>query len=152
MSISTFTSASLRSLVKLTDKKDSLLAQISKIESELSSFLIGKPALVKKGKGRPAKKVSAVKKAPKEKKAAKAPKANKKVVKSAPSKRGPRGGLGKKIVSALEAAGDEGVKVVDLAKKLKAKAGNLHVWFATTAKKNLAIKKVGKGHYKLEKK
>jgi len=28
---------------------------------------------------------------------------------------------------------------------------NLHVWFATTGKKNPAIKKVGKGHYKLAK-
>jgi hypothetical protein len=27
----------------------------------------------------------------------------------------------------------------------------LHIWFATTGKKNKAIKKVGKGHYQLKK-
>ena len=91
MSISTFTSASLRSLVKLTDKKDSLLSEISKIESEISSFLFGKPTPVKKGRGRPAKKAPKVKKAAK---ASTAPKASKKVVKSVSTKRGSRGGLG----------------------------------------------------------
>jgi hypothetical protein len=150
MSISTFTSDTLRSLVKLTEKKDSLVSQISKIESEISSFLTGKPAPVKMAKAVPTKK------APKTKKAAvatKAPKASKKApAKVASAKRGPKGGLGKKVVAALEAAGEDGVKVVDLAKKLKVKLVNLHVWFATTGKKNPAIKKVGKGHYKLEKK
>jgi mannose-6-phosphate isomerase-like protein (cupin superfamily) len=32
---------------------------------------------------------------------------------------------------------------------LKENVLNLHVWFATTGKKNPAIKKAGKGHYKL---
>jgi hypothetical protein len=45
--------------------------------------------------------------------------------------------------------GDAGVKVADLAKTLKVKGTNLHVWFATTGKKNPGIKKAGKGHYKL---
>ena len=61
----------------------------------------------------------------------------------------PRGGLGAKVLKALESAGDAGVKVTELANALKVKAGNLHVWFATTGKKNPAIKKAGKGHYKL---
>ena len=146
MSLSNITSDSLRSLIKLTEKKDSLVSQISKIESEISAFLIGKPAPKKKSK------VVPTKKAPQAKRTSKAPKSGKKEpAKRTSSKRGPRGGLGKKIVAALDAAGDEGVKVVDLAKKLKAKAGNLHVWFATTGKKNPAIKKAGKGQYKLEK-
>ena len=46
---------------------------------------------------------------------------------------------------------DAGVKVTELANTLKAKAANLHVWFATTGK-TPAIKKAGKGHYKLVKK
>lgn len=28
---------------------------------------------------------------------------------------------------------------------------NIHVWFATTGKKNKGIKKIGKGHYQLKK-
>jgi hypothetical protein len=59
------------------------------------------------------------------------------------------GGLGAKVLKALEGAGEAGVKVADLAKTLKVKGVNLHVWFATIGKKNKAIKKVGKGHYKL---
>jgi len=30
------------------------------------------------------------------------------------------------------------------------KRTNLHFWFGTTGKKNKAIKKVGKGHYRLQ--
>jgi len=138
MSLSNITSESLRSLIKLTEKKDSLLAQIGKIEAEISSFLTGKPTRVKKGKATaPAKK---------------SPKTAKKGAKSVSAKRSPKGGLGNKIIAALESAGEAGVKVTDLAKKLKAKGGNLHVWFATTGKKNSSIKKVGKGHYQLLKK
>jgi len=44
---------------------------------------------------------------------------------------------------------DGGVKVADLAKNLKVKGNHLHVWFATTGKKNPAIKKVEKGYYNL---
>ena len=39
--------------------------------------------------------------------------------------------------------------VREMAKTLKVKGVNLQVWFATTGKKNPAIKKAGKGHYKL---
>lgn len=57
---------------------------------------------------------------------------------------------GSKVLKALETAGEAGIKVAELAKTLKVKGVNLHVWFATTGKKNKAIKKVGKGHYKLQ--
>jgi len=152
MSLSNITSDSLRSLIKLTEKKDSLLAQIGKIEAEISSFLAGKAAPAKKVKAVPAKKASKTSKAPKPPKAPKSSKVSKKGVKGISVKRSPKGGLGNKIIAALESAGEAGVKVTDLAKKLKAKGGNLHVWFATTGKKNSAIKKVGKGHYQLLKK
>jgi len=141
MSISSFTSASLKSLSKLIDKKESLIAEIAKIEAAVASLLTGKPVKAEgKRRGRPAKKSAAVKKSAPAKKAPK-------VVK----KRVSGGGLGAKVLKALEAAGDAGVKVAALAKTLKIKGTNLHVWFATTGKKNPAIKKIGKGHYKLVK-
>ena len=141
MSISSFTSTSLKSLSKLIGKKESLASEIAKIEAQISSFLTGKPVKAPaKRRGRPAKKSAAVKKSVPAKKAPKAVK-----------KRASGGGLGAKVLKALEAAGDAGVKVADLAKSLKIKGVNLHVWFATTGKKNPAIKKVGKGHYKLAK-
>jgi len=141
MSLSSFTSASLKSLSKLIDKKESLASEIAKIEAEISSFLTGKPVkATTKRRGRPSKKAAAVKKSVPAKKA---PKAGKKRV--------VRGGLGAKILKALDTAGDAGVKVADLAKSLKVNGTNLHVWFATTGKKNPAIKKAGKGHYQLAK-
>ena len=142
MSLSSFTSTALKSLAKLIGKKDSLVAEIKKIEAEIASVLTGKPPKAAKTSGkrrsRPAKKVAAVKKSTPAKKS---PKFGK--------KRAVRGGLGVKILKALETAGDAGVKVADLAKSLKVKGTNLHVWFATTGKKNAGIKKMGKGHYKL---
>ena len=142
MSISSFTSASLKTLSKLVDKKGSLVTEIKKIEAEIAAVLTGKPVKATKtnGKrrGRPAKKGAAVKKSAPAKKTPKAIK-----------KRAARGSVGAKILKALETAGDAGVKVADLAKNLKVKGTNLHVWFATTGKKNPAIKKAGKGHYKL---
>ena len=123
------------------NKKDGLVAEIKKIEAEIASVLTGKPAkAVGKRRGRPAKKGAAVKKAASANKVPKVPK-----------KRAPRGSVGEKVLKALESAGDVGVKVTELANTLKAKAANLHVWFATTGK-TPAIKKAGKGHYKLVKK
>ena len=136
MNISNITSDSLKSLLKLTAKKDSLVKELGKIEAQLGALFAGKAKVAGKRRGRPAKRgAKAIKKA-------KAPKVG--------SNRGPRGGLGKKVLNALETAGDAGVKVAELAKTLKIKGPNIHVWFATTGKKNKAIKKVGKGHYQLK--
>lgn len=63
---------------------------------------------------------------------------------------GRRGGLAAQIISALESAGSQGVKVNDLAKKLNVPPKNLFIWFATTGKRNRAIKKVAPAHYRLE--
>ena len=130
--LSSLTSSALNQLSSLVDQKESLVKEIERIESHMQSIISGKPVRVTKGKpGRPA---------------AKATKTAKK-----PAKRASRGNLGTKVLSALEAAGDAGVKVADLAEKLRVKGTNLHVWFGTTGKKNKGIKKVGKGHYRLQK-
>lgn len=99
----------------------------------MASIVSGKPVRATKGKpGRPAAKGKTSQTAKKT------------------TKRGSRGNLGTKVLSALEAAGDAGVNIADLAEKLRVKGTNLHVWFGTTGKKNKAIKKVGKGHYRLK--
>jgi hypothetical protein len=98
--------------------------------------------------GSPAQKHLAGPAAPK---AAKGPKA-------APAKRGKRstrplskrGELASRILGALKSAGKEGLKVRQLADKLGVKYKNLFIWFATTGKKNKAIKKVGEAHYRLD--
>lgn len=132
--LSSLTSSALNQLSSLVDQKESLVKEIERIESHMASIISGKPVRATKGKpGRPV---------------TKAPKAYQSGKKTA--KRGSRGNLGTKVLSALEAAGDAGVRVADLAEKLRVKGTNLHVWFGTTGKKNKAIKKVGKGHYRLQ--
>jgi hypothetical protein len=131
MDLSNLTSTTLKALVKLTAKKDELIKEVEQIEIKLQGVFAGKTAKTSgKRRGRPRKRLTKV-----------------------TSKTGAiprsRGGLGQSVLKALEAAGDAGVKVAELAKTLKVKGANIHVWFATTGKKNKGIKKVGKGHYRL---
>jgi hypothetical protein len=42
--------------------------------------------------------------------------------------------------------------VIDLSKKIGVKNANVHVWFSSTGSKLPEIKKVGKGHYKIQEK
>ena len=60
-----------------------------------------------------------------------------------------RGALSANILSELQAAGESGVTVRDLADKLNSKYKNIYIWFATTGKKNPAIEKVGPATYRL---
>ena len=112
------------------------------------------PLIRKAGKGRyrlagPVPKVTAAtaKPAPK-------PKAPAAKAKAAPAAKKPaghqRGQLATAINAELKAAGNDGVRVGDLAKKFNMSPRNLFVWFATTAKKFKDIKKVGPGHYSLQ--
>jgi hypothetical protein len=141
MNITNISSNALKNLIKLTQRKEGLLREIEKIENQLASLLTGKPARTTgKRRGRPAK----AKKAGRPAKAAKATKG------SSTTKRAPRGALKKKIFSALKAAGDAGMKVPDLSKKIGAKSQNVHVWFSSTGKKLPEIKRIGKGHFKLQ--
>jgi hypothetical protein len=133
--LSSLTSSALNQLSTLVDRKEELVKEIERLESQMASIISGKPVPASKGKpGRPAAKGSK----------------GKSVRKS--TKRGSRGNLGTKVLSALEAAGEAGVKVADLAQTLRVKGTNLHVWFGTTGKKNKSIKRVGKGHYRLQRK
>lgn len=140
MNITNISSNALKNLIKLTQRKEGLLNEIEKIESQLASLITGKPARITgKRRGRPAK----AKKAGRPAKAAKATKGR------SSAKRAPRGQIKKKILSALKAAGDAGMKVTDLSKKIGVKNANVHVWFSSTGKKLPEIKRVGKGHFKL---
>ena len=137
MNLTNITSTSLRNLIKLTERKESLIKQIEAIEGELASLITGKAVRIAgKRRGRPAKKGA---------KTSAKPVAGK-------AKRAPRGAIKKKIIAALKSAGDAGMKVTDLSKKIGVKNANVHVWFSSTGSKLPEIKKVGKGHYKLQEK
>ena len=146
MNLTNINTSALRNLIKLTERKESLLNEIEKIESQLASLLTGRSARSSgKRRGRPAKAKKAGRPAKK-----KAGRPSKKAGRS--GKRAPRGLLKKKIFAALKAAGDAGMKVTDLSKKIGVKNANVHVWFSSTGKKLPEIKRVGKGHFKLAEK
>ncbi len=137
MNLTNINTNALRNLIKLTQRKESLLNEIQQIESQLASLLTGKAVRsTGKRRGRPAK----AKKADRPAKATKG---------RSSGKRAPRGQIKKKILAALKAAGDAGMKVTDLSKKIGVKNANVHVWFSSTGKKLPEIKRVGKGHFKL---
>ena len=130
MDISLINSQSLLHLLGLTEKKEELLQVLEQIDAEIIRTLKGgisvevlevapAPAFVP-----PAPKA---KLAPKAKPApAKPTKKTGKPVKS--------GGLKDRILALLEAAGDAGLKVREIADKLGSKPGNIAVWFSTTGK------------------
>jgi len=60
-----------------------------------------------------------------------------------------RGALSEQILDALTASGKEGITLKDLAEQVGSKYQNVAIWFSTTGKKNLAIKKVVPGRYRL---
>jgi hypothetical protein len=61
--------------------------------------------------------------------------------------RNSRGGLTQQIVRALEAAGAEGLTLVEIAAAAGSKPRNVSVWVSTTGKQFPQIVKVGKGRY-----
>ena len=123
MDFSSLSSASLRSIIGLVSKRDSLLADLAKVETAINATLDGGPA----AKASP--------------QTAKAPKAKK-------TRKGKRGALKDKIVAELEAAGKAGVSVKDLAAKLGIKPQNVQVWFYTTGK-TVGARRIGKGVFAL---
>lgn len=126
----------LRKLLELTERKEQLLEQVARIESDLLSLSSGKATIS----------IAAVK-APVAKavKPAKAAKAGRK----SGGKRGRRGALKEQILSILNAAGEAGARVKDIASQLGANPQNIHVWFSSTGKKLGEITRVDAGHYKI---
>ena len=53
------------------------------------------------------------------------------------------------ILQLLEAAGNSGLRVQDIAEKLGTKAVNIHAWFQNAAKRIPQLKKVGRAQYRL---
>ena len=118
MDIKHITSDSLRSLLSLTDKKEQLIKAIADVENQIVRTLKGAATTTKEV----AKAVTPFKKTRKAKKSSKA-KASK------------SGGLKERILGLLQSAGDEGLRVKDIAAKLASNPANISVWFSTTGKK-----------------
>ncbi len=123
MDATTLSTSSLRQLIKLTEKRESLQAALAKVEQDIYLKINGTPTPTV----RTPKKASKVKS----------------------GKRGRRGAVKEQIVAALHAAGSKGVFIKDLSSKLGIKNQNVHVWFATTGKTIKGLKKTGPGHFTL---
>jgi len=132
MSLTHITSHSIRRLLTLTEKKEQLLKGIEEVESEIAKALKGAATSVVEA----AEAVTPFKPAKKSKG---------KKTRKAKAKASKPGGLKDRILALLQDAGDQGLKVKEIAEKLAAKPANISVWFSTTGKK-LATK-VEPGRY-----
>jgi hypothetical protein len=147
MDISKISTSILESLIKLTKKREALLEELKSVEAKLAAAYSGgkseKAAEPARGtaRRRGRKKKAAAKPA-----SAPAPAPARKAIKG----EGRRGALKAKILSALRAAGDKGIAVKDLSKKIGVKNQNVHVWFSSTGKKLGIVQKVGAGSYRIK--
>jgi len=124
-------SSTLKKLVRLTERKEVLMAQIQEIDREMirvqDKFGIPSreggqraPVTVSRAHGGPVR------------------------------RRSKRGALKEKILRALHSAGKKGATVGDLSKKLKVPSANLYVWFNGTGRSVSGIRKIGVAKYQLK--
>ena len=139
MDLSKITTSTLEALVKLTKKRDAILADLKRVEASMASLYSGgksEPSVTRRRKGKGGRRSVVA-----EVRAAKA---------SGEPAGGRRGALKARILAALKAAGDKGVAVKELSAKLGVKNQNVHVWFSSTGKKLGTIQRVGAGRYRLK--
>ena len=153
MSLNNITSAELRKLISIVERKERVQEELREIESKFSTYLSPEPTTPATRSPRRTGKSRAVRVSkPLEVKAPK-PKVRRAESKSAPFSKGPksgqrRGALKDSILAALQKAGGAGLAVKDLSAALGVKAQNLHVWFSSTGRKVKGITKVGAGRWK----
>jgi hypothetical protein len=144
MSLNNITSAELRQLISIVERKERVQEELREIESKLSTYLSPEPTTPATRTPRRARKPRAVRvsKQPRE---VKAPKSN---VQQAESESGQRrGALKDSILAALQKADGAGIAIKDLSRTLGVKAQNLHVWFSSTGRKVKGVTKVSAGRW-----
>jgi hypothetical protein len=123
-------SLTLKQLVRLSERKEALMAQIQNIDREMLRVQdrFGIPA--QEGDQRAPVTVSRSRTGP-------------------IRPRSKRGVLKEKILRTFRAAGKKGATVGELSKKLKVPSANLYVWFNGTGRSVRGIKKIGVAKYQL---
>jgi hypothetical protein len=124
-------SATLRQLVKLSERKEALMAQIQEVDREMVRLQspygvpLRNPAL----------------------------RAHVTVTNTRGSAgvggRAKRGALKENILEALRASGKKGATIRELSDKLGVRTANLYVWFNGTGKNVRGLKKIGPARYRL---
>jgi DNA invertase Pin-like site-specific DNA recombinase len=123
-------SSALKQLVRLSERKEALMAQIQEIDREM--IRVQNKFGIPSREGDPRAPVT-VSGAPG----------------GSPRRRSKRGALKEKIVRALRAAGKKGSTIGELSKKLKVPNANLYVWFNGTGRSVPGIRKIGVAKYRL---
>lgn len=116
----------LRQVLKLSERKETLMKELEKIENEILSHLHGSVATTTSK----IKKISTT-------------------TASAGKKRAQRGMIKQNVLQALTEAGSAGLKVPELSKKINATSASIHVWFTTIGKNLAEIEKIGAGHFRI---
>ena len=146
MPLNNITSAELRQLISIVERKERVQEELRQIESKLSTYLSPEPTTPSTRTPRRMRKARAARASkPLE---VKAPKPK---VQQADSKAGQRrGALKDSILAALQKAGKVGLAIKDLSRALGVKAQNLHVWFSSTGRKVKGVTKVSAGRWAYE--
>jgi len=123
----------LKKMLSLEEKRAAVKGQLDALDARLSDLkrrLVGGSSAASVSASASAPKVTASKSKPR-------------------SKRSGRGELKSQIFSALEKAGANGLKVMELAKSLGTKPANIYAWFHAALKRYPTIKKTDSGTYRL---
>ena len=134
MKVTDINSKTLTTLLSLTKKKETLQSKITEIEKHIASLASGDAATIKNilrqatGRGgRRSKKRAGGRRGPKT----------------------PRGVMQQQVTELLQAAGDLGMKISEIADKIGKPKANVNVWFSTTGKKLNLFQRLEAGRVKL---
>jgi hypothetical protein len=117
MALSDLTSAQLKKALELLKERETLKKRLSLVDESLGALDGQSPKLEPKSENKGRK------------------------------RRKRRGAMKQDVLAALSAVGTEGIKINELAEKLKAKRSSLAVWLYNNAKKIKGLKKIGRGQW-----
>jgi hypothetical protein len=131
MKVTDINTQTLTALLSLTKKKETLLAKVAQVEKEIAGLASGEVlAATRILRAKSIKKRRGVAKGPKK-------------------PRSPKGFMQEQIIKLLQAAGEVGAGVKELAEKVEKPVAQVHVWFSTTGKKLGQFQKLESGNWRL---
>jgi len=131
MKVTDINTQTLTALLSLTKKKETLLAKVAQVEKEIAGLSSGEVlAATRILRAKSIKKRRGVAKGPKK-------------------PRSPKGFMQEQIIKLLQAAGEVGAGVKELAEKVEKPVAQVHVWFSTTGKKLGQFQKLESGNWRI---
>jgi len=131
MKVTDINTQTLTALLSLTKKKETLLAKVAQVEKEIAGLASGEVlAATRILRAKSIKKRRGVAKGPKK-------------------PRSPKGFMQEQIIKLLQAAGEVGAGVKELAEKVEKPVAQVHVGFSTTGKKLGQFQKLESGNWRI---